>query len=149
MSASEEQLPAEILERADLRSNELAWHPSDIPDVIEAARQAKLISLGGDLQVRAPSGLWGEPVGVGFSIELADDLPWETQVEETAAAGLADFLSFQKRFDFEAIACESFPTLVAEVGDAKNVIFFSWSVADEQEAKRLKAQMTRFNRTLR
>jgi hypothetical protein len=148
VNASEKQLPAEIVARADLRSNELAWHPADIPAVIEAARQAKLISMGGDLQIRAPSGLWGEPVGAGFSIELADDLPWETQVEETAAAGLAAFLSFQERFDFEAIARESFPTLVAEVADAKDVIFFSWSVADEQVAKRLKAQMTRFNRTL-
>jgi hypothetical protein len=137
MDASEEQLPAEILERADRRSNELAWRPSDIPDVIEAARRANLISLGGDLQIRAPSGLWGEPVGAGFSIELADDLPWERRVEETAKTGLAQFLSFRERFDFEAIAHDSFPTLVAEVAEAKDVIFFSWIVANQEEAKRL------------
>jgi hypothetical protein len=145
MNASEKQLPAEIVARADLRSNELAWHPSDIPAVIEAARRANLISLGGDLQIRAPSGLWGEPVGAGFSIELSDDLPWERQVEETAKAGLADFQSFQERSDFEAIARESFPQLIAEVREAKDVIFFSWAVADEKEAKRLNEAVARWN----
>ena len=149
MDASEKQLPAEILARADLRSNELAWHPSDIPAVIEAARCANLISLGGDFQIRAPSGLWGEPVGAGFSIEAPDDLPWEKQVEETATAALADFQSFQDRFDFEAIARESFPQLVAEVRETNDVIFFSWAVADEQKAKRLKEAVARWNRAHR
>ena len=138
MDSSEKQLPREILKRADLRSNELAWHPSDIPDVIEAARRVSLISLGGDLQVRAPSGLWGEPVRVGFSVEVAEDLPWVEQVEQTAQTSLSDFLALQERLDFEAIARESFPNLVAEVAQAKDVIFFSWIMADEEHAIRLR-----------
>jgi hypothetical protein len=130
---------------ADLRGNELAWHPTDIPAVIEAARCANLISLGGNLQVRAPSGLWGEAAGEGFSVEVSDDLPWERQVEETAKVGLALFQSFQERFDFESIAREAFPQLVAEVSQTKDVIFFSWAVADEQEAKSLKEAVARWN----
>jgi hypothetical protein len=142
MEASEQQLPAEILQRAEYRSGEFAWRPSDIPSVIEAARCANLVNLGGDLQVRAPSG-WGEPIGYYMETSrISDDLPWATQVEETAKAALADFLSFQERFDFEAIARESFPTLIAEAeakgGDAQDAIFFGWLVLSESEAARLK-----------
>jgi hypothetical protein len=34
----------------------------------------------------------------------------------------------QQDFDLETIARESFPALVAEVDDAKEVIFFGWLV---------------------
>lgn len=130
---------------ADLRGNELAWHPTDIPAVIEAARCANLISLGGNVQVSAPSGFWGEAAGEGFSVEVSDDLPWERQVEETAKVGLALFQSFQDRFDFELIAREAFPQLVTEVRQTKDVIFFSWAVADEQETKSLSEEVARWN----
>ena len=138
MTGAEQQLPSEILRRADARHGELAWRPSDIPTVIEAARCANLVSLGGDLQVRAPSGLWGEPVGVSVSINLADDLPWETRVEESAKAALADFFSLQQTSDFEAIAREAFASLLAEVADPSEAIFFSWSAVSKSEAQTLK-----------
>ena len=70
-------------------------------------------------------------------MELPGDLPWERQVEHTAKASLAAFESLQSRFDFETVARESFPSLVAEVVDPHEVIFFTWFVADETEAKRL------------
>lgn len=123
------QLPLEILQRADTRHGELAWRPSDIPAVIEAARRANLVSLGGDLQIRAPSGKWGEPIGFGIdTARVSNELPWDAQVEESAKAALADFHALQDKFDFEDIARESFPALVTEVDDAKDVIFFSWWV---------------------
>ena len=122
VDSSEKQLPAEILQRADLRSNELAWRPSDIPTVIEAARRANLVNLGGDMQVRAPSGKWGEPLGVRVDTErVPNDLPWNARVEQTARAALADFQALQEQCDFEAIAREAFPTLVAEVDDPNAV----------------------------
>jgi hypothetical protein len=138
VDASEKLLPAVILERADTRTGELAWRLSDIPAVIEAARSANLLSLGGDLQVRAPSGLWGEPVGVGVDIEIADDQPWSMRVEKAAEAALAKFLALESTCDLEAIARDAFPTLLAEVGDAKEAIFFSWLVLSESEASSLK-----------
>jgi len=49
-------------------------------------------------------------------------------VEETARAALTDFRALQDKLDFEAIARESFPALVAEVDDPKDVIFFGWLV---------------------
>ena len=124
----EKQLPAEILQRADARHGELAWRPSDIPAVIEAARCANLVSLGGDLQIRAPSGKWGEPIGFGIDTKVSNDFPWQAQVEESAKVALAEFQALHENFDLEAIARESFPALVAEVDDAKDVIFFGWLV---------------------
>lgn len=126
---AEKQLPAEILRRADARHGELAWRPSDIPAVIEAARSANLVNLGGDLQIRAPSGKWGEAVGFGIDTgSVPNDLPWPARVEESAKLALAEFRALRDNFDLEAIARESFPTLVAEVDDAKEVIFFGWWV---------------------
>lgn len=129
VSNPETQLPAEILERADARHGELAWRPTDIPAVIEAARQANLVSLGGDLQIRAPSGKWGEPVGFGIdTARVSKTLSWDVQVEEAAKTALADFETLLDRFDLAAVATESFPALVAEVEDASEVIFFGWWV---------------------
>jgi len=44
----------------------------------------------------------------------------------------------QEECDFEAIARETFPALVAEVDDPKDVIFFGWLVVNEAEAANLK-----------
>jgi hypothetical protein len=49
-------LPPELLNRASLRANEYAWRIEDIPAVIEAARRADLVSIGGQLQFRLPDG---------------------------------------------------------------------------------------------
>ena len=131
---SEKQLPAEILERADYRSSEFAWRPSDIPAVVEAARAANLLNLGGDLQIRAPSGKWGEPIGVSVDTDsVTDDLSWAVRVDETAKVALANFEALQKECDFEAIAREAFPTLLEEVDDPNEVIFFGWQVLSESE----------------
>jgi hypothetical protein len=86
-----------------------------------------LVSLCGDLQIRSPSGKWGEPIGFGVDTNsVSKDLPWHTQVEESAKAALADLQALKGSVDFVAIARESFPGLVAEVDDANEVIFFGW-----------------------
>lgn len=143
MDRSEKQLPAEILERAHVQSGELAWRPSDIPDVIEAAKRANLVSLGGNLQVRVPSGKLGESIYASVDTgRIPDDMPWERRVEETAKAALNDFLSLQRECDFHAVACESFPSLLEEVqaawGNPKDAIYFSWLVVDELDDVGLK-----------
>jgi hypothetical protein len=42
-------LPPDLLARALLAGNEYAWPLADIPAVIEAARAANLVSVGGQL----------------------------------------------------------------------------------------------------
>ncbi len=143
MDRSEKQLPAEILQRAHVQSGELAWRPSDIPDVIEAAKWANLVSLGGNLQVRVPSGKWGESIYASVDTgRVPDDLPWERRVEDTAKAALDDFLSLQAECDFHAVARDSFPSLLEEVqaggGIPEDAIYFSWLVVDELEDAQLK-----------
>jgi hypothetical protein len=50
----EVRLPAEILTKGSLRGGEYAWRVDDIPLVIDAAREAGLVSIGGQLQFRGP-----------------------------------------------------------------------------------------------
>lgn len=107
-----------------------------------AAKRANLVSLGGNLQVRVPSGRWGESIYASVdSSRIADDLPWQRRVEESAKAALADFQSLQSECDFVVIARESFPTLMEEAeaatGDPTNAVFFSWLVISEMEAGQL------------
>ena len=52
----EQALPSKLVGRASLRGREHAWSLDDIPNVIEAAREAQLISIGGQLQFRLPDG---------------------------------------------------------------------------------------------
>jgi hypothetical protein len=54
MRAIELRLPHDVLQRATLQGNEYAWPVEYIPKVIEAAREAELASIGGQLQFRLP-----------------------------------------------------------------------------------------------
>src|SRR5258708_4550498 len=56
MTAPESRLPQHLIERASKRGRELAWSLDDIPEVIEAARDANLVSVGGQLQFRFQDG---------------------------------------------------------------------------------------------
>ena len=130
-------LPEDLLRRADVRWGELAWHPADIPAVIEAAKDANLINLGGHLQVRASSS-YGESVYAYFHYNLQDGQPWEQQVERSAKEALQFIQSFKGNSEFIAIARESWPALMDEAEAAKSdpmsVVYFSWSLMSETEA---------------
>jgi hypothetical protein len=56
MHNSARALPPDLLARASLSGNEYAWPVNEIPSVIEAARAANLVSIGGELQFRLPDG---------------------------------------------------------------------------------------------
>jgi len=102
MRPTELRLPHAILQRASLRANEYAWPIEDIPNVIEAARQANLASIGGQLQFRLPDGgtcecYWVE---VDTYKSVPASLPWQERVDQTAAVALADFSHLLSKFDF-------------------------------------------------
>ena len=93
MRPTESRLPLDVLQRASLRGNEYAWPIEDIPKVIEAARQANLASIGGQLQFRLPDGgtcecYWIE---VDTYKSVPASLPWQERINQTAAVALADF----------------------------------------------------------
>lgn len=135
-----ELLPAALLARASLRGNEHAWPVNDIPRVIEAARKANLVSIGGQLQFRLPNGgtcecYW---VQVDTYQSVEKSLPWRERVERTAEAGVRDFAALRSKVDFLAEARERFAEhLDAEVADGRDPLdsmFFVWDLLTEEEA---------------
>lgn len=89
----EQALPTELVRRASLRGGEYAWPLDDIPDVIEAARAARLINIGGQLQFRLPDGgicecYWIE---VDTYRDVDKALPWDARVRLTAEAAQRQF----------------------------------------------------------
>jgi hypothetical protein len=102
MTSTELRLPHDVLQRASLRGNEYAWPIEDIPKVIEAARQANLASIGGQLQFRLPDGGTCEChwVEVDTYTSVPASLPWRERVNQTATVALADFSRLISQFDY-------------------------------------------------
>ena len=135
-----EKLPAGLLARGSLRGSEYAWPAGEIPRVIEAARQAGLINIGGQLQFRLPDGgtcecYWVE---VDTYKSVDEGLPWRERVDLTAEAALRDFEELQSRFDFVSEGRLQFAALLdalaAEGKDPADCACFVWYVASEADA---------------
>lgn len=138
--SAETTLPPDLFARASLAGNEYAWPIADIPTVIEAARVANLVSIGGQLQFRLPNGgtcecYWVE-VDTYKSVDKA--LPWKERVLGTAVAAKADFFALQERFDFMAEGRKAFPayldSLLADGRDPADGMWFVWYLLSEVEA---------------
>ena len=136
MRPTELRLPHAILQRASLRANEYAWPIEDIPNVIEAARQADLASIGGQLQFRLPDGgtcecYWVE---VDTYKSVPASLPWQERVDQTAAVALAVFSHLLSKFDFVTEGrrsfAEHFKRVEAEGGDPVKTMCFVWYLED-------------------
>ncbi|HRE45667.1 MAG TPA: hypothetical protein PKY87_17075 [Terricaulis sp.] len=135
-----ELLPADLLARASLRGNEHAWPVDDIPDVIDAARKANLVSIGGQLQFRLPDGGTCECYWVQVDTYQSVDkvLPWPERVTRTAEAGARDFAELRRNVDFLAAGREGFAQYldkeIAEGRDPLSSMCFVWDLLTEQEA---------------
>lgn len=140
-SAPELSLPPDILQRASLRGNEYAWKIRDIPEVIEAARQANLVSVGGQLQFRLPDGgtcecYW---VGVDTYKSVVKTLSWQDRVNLSASAALNEFRDLQSRYDFVAEGRSGFgahlDAATANGASAADFMCFVWDVLSRQQAE--------------
>jgi len=131
----EQLLPHDIVQRGLVRGNEYAWPIEDIPKVIEAARLANLVSLGGQLQFRLPDGIC-ECYWVDVSTDVPTSLPWQEQVDRTAAAALANFTRLLSEFDFVAEGrtafAEPFKRFEAQGGDPVQTMCFVWYLTDDR-----------------
>ena len=134
MRVAERYLPADLLNRASLHGEEYAWPLHDIPEVIEAARRADLVSIGGQLQFRLPDAgvcecYWVE-VDTHRSVPKA--LPWSDRVEETAKVALAAFNNLSAEYDFLAEGRRGFAdhlqAFEAQGQDPRQVMCFVWYV---------------------
>jgi hypothetical protein len=138
MDGPERHLPQELLDRASLRGNELAWRIPDIPLVIEAARNAGLINIGGQLQFRIPNRgtcecYWVE---VDTYQSVPTTLPWAERVRQTADVALTGFARLASDHDFLQEGRRGFPTLLQELeeqgGDPADAMCFVWYVAEPE-----------------
>ena len=137
---AERSLPRGLLGRASLAGNEYAWRVEHIPEVIEAARQAGLVNLGGQLQFRLPGPVGGTCdcywVEVNTYEEAPPSLPWAERVEKAADAAAAGFWCLRERFDFAAVGRE-WPVLAefeTKGGSLPDAARFVWYVLDENGA---------------
>ena len=126
-------LPIELLNRASLRGNEYAWPLNDIPDVIEAARAANLLSVGGQLQFRLPDGgicecCWVE---VDTFLTVPKDQPWAERVENTAVEALKAFHDLPNHHDFLAEGRKAFAEHLDALDDPASTMCFVWDVMSE------------------
>jgi hypothetical protein len=134
--AHEARLPAEIVAKASVRGGEYAWRVDDIPAVIDAAREAGLVNVGGQLQFRGP-GFTGECYWVEVDTYKAVplDLSFEVRVERTAAAAREAFEELRGKVDFIAEGRTAFPDALeryeAGGGAASDLMWFVWYLSSE------------------
>ena len=140
MNIEERFLPDYITARATLRGNEYAWPIGDIPAVIEAAKAANLINIGGQLQFRIPEGgtcecYWVE---VDTYKEVSTDLPWAERVRDTAAAALSQFKSLCNQYNFIAEGRSAFGARLndfeSQGGEISEALCLVWYVESQKEA---------------
>lgn len=133
-------LPTDLLARATVRGNEYAWPIGDIPVVIEAARRANLVSIGGQLQFRLSDGgtcecYWVE---VDTSKSIPAGMPWPERVERTAEVGARDFKALRNEVDFLAAGRKAFAKYLdaeAALGrDPRDAMCFVWYLERQNDA---------------
>jgi hypothetical protein len=131
-------MPQELMAAASLRGKEYAWSLDLIPLVIEAARRANLVSVGGQLQFRLPEGTtecyW---IAVDTYASVSKALSWAEQVRLTAEAALRDFDALKAKWDFVAEGRkafgEHFARFEAGGGHMEDAMCFVWYVVAEDE----------------
>jgi hypothetical protein len=133
---AEARLPPEILAKASLRGDEYAWRVDDIPLVIDAAREAGLVNIGGQLQFRGPEFTcecyWVE---VDTYKAIARDLPFEVRVDLTAEAARRAFEKLRREVDFLAEGRTAFANYLspyeAKGGALPDLMWFVWYVSPD------------------
>jgi hypothetical protein len=131
------RLPAPILHRASLRGNEYAWPVTDIPLVIGAARDAGLISVGGQLQFRLPDNGTCECYWIEVDTYKAvpKELPWDERVLRTADVALGDFAELRSSYDFLEEGKQAFGSHLKTIEDngidPAETMCFVWYLLDQ------------------
>lgn len=153
MAHSVAKLPAELLSRAvyGIPGGEYAWRLDDIPEVIEAARLASLVSLDGTLQFCLP----GEVICECYWVDIdpgnaPDGLDWQSKVNWSADYCRRRFDEITKPADLVRAGKDEFGGPLKQLSDSGTDIVkfacFVWSVCDQQEYEDLQRQMRGFRK---
>jgi hypothetical protein len=129
----EPKLPVEILARATRSGKEYAWPVEYIPRVIEAARQADLLNVGGQLQFILPDATcelyW---LDIDTFKLVPETLPWSERVERTAVEAAIAFNKLRTERDFVSEGRKEFADHLTKFekagGDLSEVMRFVWYV---------------------
>jgi hypothetical protein len=138
--SSEALLPEHILARASVRGNEFSWRVVDISDVIEAAKVAQLVNIGGQLQFRLSNGFICECywVEVDTHRDVPSDLVWPERVSRSAEVAHSQFQQLCKEFDFVAEGRSAYAphlqAFEAQGGDINEAACFVWYVQSQVDA---------------
>ena len=141
MKPLEERLPPSILNKAVKKANTFFGRISDIPELIEAARQAEIISLGGALNFIGLPGTSSEDVGtcecywVKALVAPSEGQEWATMVEDAALSTRKAFLELPQKYDFHKEGL-SFPTVKGYAdrgGNLDDIMYFYWTMDSEEE----------------
>ena len=104
MRLAELSLPPHILAKASVHGLEYAWPVDSIPEVIEAALNANLVNIGGQLQFQLEGCgtcecYWLE---VDTFKSVPKSLPWQDRVAQSAKAALDQYSNLRRKSDFLA-----------------------------------------------
>lgn len=133
-------LPPDLIGRASLRGQEYAWVPDDIPALIEAAHQANLVNIGGQLQFRFSGGETCECywVQVDTYKSVSKLLPWPERVRLTAEVAHEAFSKLPSDWDFAVEGRKAFGDqfgAVERIGeDPMKSACFVWYILSEERA---------------
>ncbi len=146
MTKPENLLPLEVLQRASLRGREYAWPIECIPDVIETARAANLLNIGGQLQFRLLDGLICECywIEVDTYKSVPSNLRWADRVALSAEVALKDFTILRSTKDFLSEGRTNFGKYlaahVADSGSPEDAMCFVWYLETEIGEKQMRVQ---------
>lgn len=124
-------LPATIRSIAGRSGSEWGWRPAAIPQVIDAAENAGLLNIGGQLQFRLPAATcecyWVEVDAVAQEPEA---LRWTERVARAAAIARQQFADIGDRQHFLTEGRDAFPAAFQACedcgGDVGDCMWFIW-----------------------
>jgi hypothetical protein len=128
---TEDNLPPSLLQKATIRGVEYAWQISDIPEVIEAARLANLLNIGGQLQFRLKDDSTYECYWIDIDTykTVSSELAWNDRVRLSAQSALDQFEKLKATGDFFKEGRDAFKQL--SEADLAQAMCFVWYMSTE------------------
>ncbi len=139
MRLAEHLLPVDVIRHATIKGTEYAWPVHYIPTLIDAAKSANLVNIGGQLQFRlSPNTCELYWIEVDTYRSISEELTWTERVSKSAEIAFLQFQKLCNDFDFAAEGLKAFGAHLedfqAQGGDLDKAMCFVWYVEAEPVA---------------